>query len=670
MDLPAHFGKYFLVHQLGMGGMAELFLAKQSGLKGFEKILAIKKILPHLTQDPEFVSMFVNEAKLAALLTHQHIVQIFDLGHVDGAYYIAMEYVMGKDVRSLVGKIRAQNGRLPVEPALLIVSQVASGLDYAHRKKDLNGRDLNIVHRDVSPQNILVSYEGEVKLVDFGIAKAAGTGQETRTGILKGKLAYMSPEQAGGRMIDRRSDVFSLGIVLYELLTARRLFKGDSDLSTLEQVRTAQIEPPRRFDANIPEALEAVVLKALAREPEHRYQTASDFQAALERVMTDRGQGFSSLHLAQYLGTVFADELRVDAERFQSAHHETVRTEAKRLRPTVLPGRRSEPSRPVTAKAPTRPAPPAPRHGFRTAALGAVMLFLLGSLTVVSTPSALSWMRTQSPEVSRLGQLIEEGLEGVGLYGLVPAPLSAALSRVPSPPVGNRPADVEHDAPRPAPLVVSTPELPAAPSSDDAIETPPISSEPPAGVGASSAQIAPAETHRSPPGNDEGRQLLRRAKTLYAEGRLDEVEDVLRTAIEREPNSPLAYHLLGTVYLERKDEERALKVFSEASHQFPNHAALHYDLGFLYAQRGLGTLAREELAKAVGLQPEGGLASRARQFLRIGIAGRPSGQPPAAPAPLAPSGEPVLKATDVRAVSRAPDGPHQSDIGSQQKEQP
>ena len=191
MDLPAHFGKYLLVHQLGRGGMAELFLAKQSGLKGFEKVLAIKKILPHLTQDPEFVSMFVNEGKLAALLTHQHIAQIFDLGHVEGAYYMAMEYVMGKDVRSLIGKIRERGGRLSIDHALLIVSQVASGLDYAHRKKDLNGRDLNIVHRDVSPQNILVSYEGEVKLVDFGIAKAAGSGQETQTGMLKGKLAYM-----------------------------------------------------------------------------------------------------------------------------------------------------------------------------------------------------------------------------------------------------------------------------------------------------------------------------------------------------------------------------------------------------------------------------------------------------------------------------------------------
>ena len=662
MDIPAHFGKYLLVHQLGLGGMAELFLAKQSGLKGFEKLLAIKKILPHLTQDPEFVSMFVNEAKLAALLTHQHIVQIFDLGHVDGAYYIAMEYVMGKDVRSLVGKIRAQGGRLPVDDALLIVSQVASGLDYAHRKKDLSGRDLNIVHRDVSPQNILVSYEGEVKLVDFGIAKAAGTGQETRTGILKGKLAYMSPEQAGGRSIDRRSDVFSLGIVLYELLTGRRLFKGDSDLSTLEQVRTAQIEPPRRFDPTIPEALEAVVLKALAREPEQRYHTASEFQAALERIMTDRGQGFSSLHLAQYLGTVFGDEMRVDAERFQSAHHDTVRADTKGLRSATSPARRAEPARPVTARPSSRPSPVPQRHGFRTAALSALMLFLLGGFTVVATPAALRWMRTQPTELSRLGQRIEGGLEGLGLRRLVPSPASAAPSHTLSPALPNPSTNVEGGDPALGSLAVSAPEPPTDRQSEDTIEVPTASIEPPPGAGSTGPPIASVETHQRLPGHDEGKRLLRQAQRLYAEGRLDAVEDVLRSAIERDPNSPLAYHLLGTVYLERKDEERAFKVFSEASHQFPQSAALHFDLGFLYAQRGLVSLAREELSKAVGLQPEGDLASRARLFLRTGIEARPSGPPPPARAPLKRPGEPIPEPRNGRAVNRSLDGAHQADM--------
>ncbi|WDT79866.1 MAG: serine/threonine-protein kinase [Candidatus Manganitrophus sp.] len=226
MSQPIRFGKYLLLDKIGTGGMAELFLAKQTGLSGFEKSVAIKRILPHLTQGSEFIAMFINEAKLAALLTHQNIVQIYDLGNVDQCHYIAMEYIMGKDLRTVINHGKSKNIPLSIGDALLIVSKICSALDYAHRKKDLNGNDLHLVHRDISPQNILVSYEGEVKLVDFGIAKAAMGGQETKTGVLKGKLAYMSPEQAWGKPVDGRTDLFALGIVLYEAVTGERLFSG------------------------------------------------------------------------------------------------------------------------------------------------------------------------------------------------------------------------------------------------------------------------------------------------------------------------------------------------------------------------------------------------------------------------------------------------------------
>lgn len=647
MDLPAYFGKYLLVHQLGRGGMAELFLAKQSGLKGFEKVLAIKKILPHLTQDPEFVSMFVNEGKLAALLTHQHIVQIFDLGNVDGAYYMAMEYVMGKDLRTLAVKAREHGGRLALDHALSIISQVASGLDYAHRKKDLNGHELNIVHRDVSPQNILVSYEGEVKLVDFGIAKAAGLGQETQTGILKGKLAYMSPEQACGKPIDRRSDVFSLGIVCYELLTGRRLFKGDSDLSTLEQVRTAVIEPPTRFDAEIPPALETVVLKALAREPDQRYQTASEFQAALEQIMADRGQAFSSLQLSQWMASLFADDVRRDAERLQSTHQETVRLGAAPRAAKVVP---LTPRRPApahdTPPAATRAAPRSEGHPWRTAALAAGLLFVLGGATVVASPAVLEWMRTQSPEVRRAGLMIETRLADLGLghlrppRAIVPAPVAGAIAMAPDPmpdPV------VDAETPSPASDGTSLQGEPVAVAAPTVVESPVVA--------------VPARPDIKP--------LLQQAKVLYAEGRLDAVEDVLRTALERDPHSPLAYHLLGTVYLERKEETRAFEVFSQAAHQFPDNATLRYDLGFLYAQRGLTALAREELSRALALQPNGGPAARARLILRGGdgppkrpgvrsMSDRPprdAPNPPTAPPEAAPPPEDV---TPVQAPADPP----------------
>ncbi|MEW6682190.1 MAG: protein kinase [Nitrospirota bacterium] len=612
MDLPAQFGKYLLVHRVGSGGMAELFLAKQTGLKGFEKVLAIKKILPHLTQDPEFVSMFVNEGKLAALLTHQHIVQIFDLGHVDGAYYLAMEYVMGKDLRTVAARARERGGRLPIDHALSIVSRVASGLDYAHRKKDLNGRDLNIVHRDVSPQNVLVSYEGEVKLVDFGIAKAAGIGQETRTGILKGKLAYMSPEQAMGRAIDRRSDVFALGIVLYELLTGRRLFKGDSDLSTLEQVRTAHVDPPKQIDADIPDALEAAVMTALAREPDQRYQTAADFQAALETIIAQRGRGSSTLHLSQYMASLFADDQRMDNERLQSVHQETVRVSAS-PRSSVAPTRSQEqPRRRPPSRPAPRPEPPRERHPIRAALLGAVVLFLLGSGTVVATPGLLAWMRDQPDQVARVGDLLEMKLREVGLARLVPEPPGQGRSAPPQ--AGEIVVSTEAAAMAAAPPDAGQPPPPPPPEPQDQMPV----------VAAVPTPVAPPEVKVD---RVQIRRMLRDARDLYAQGRLNEVEDVLRGVIEQDPNSPLAYHLLGTVYLERKEEERAFKIFSAAAHQFPRDSTLRYDLGFLYAERGLGTLAREELTRALALQPNGGLAERARLFLKTGTAGRPSGPP-------------------------------------------
>ncbi|HXZ24775.1 MAG TPA: serine/threonine-protein kinase, partial [Nitrospiria bacterium] len=314
---PARFGKYLLMDRLAAGGMAELFLAKQIGLKGFEKVVAIKRILPALTQDQEFVGMFINEAKLAALLSHQHIVQIFDLGTTEGFYYIAMEYVMGKDLRALVQRSQARS--LPLTPghALLIASRICAGLDYAHRKKDLHGRDLHLVHRDVSPQNILISYEGEIKLVDFGIAKATTQATETRTGTLKGKLSYMSPEQATGKPLDHRSDIFSLGIVLHELVTGQRMFTGNNEFAIIEQVRQAQIAPPSERNRDLPPEIDGLIMKALAKNPADRFQHASDMELAIDHLIAAKGYAFSSLSLANYMHALFEQDMTDDTVRVQ-----------------------------------------------------------------------------------------------------------------------------------------------------------------------------------------------------------------------------------------------------------------------------------------------------------------------------------------------------------------
>ncbi|QAT84168.1 serine/threonine protein kinase [Corallococcus coralloides] len=317
MKKPTFFGKYLLLERVNVGGMAEVFIAKAFGVEGFERILAIKKILPTMAEDDEFITMFIDEARISVQLNHANIVHIHELGKHEDTYFIAMEYVAGRDVRTLLERYRRRKEIMPTAQAVFIVSKMCEGLDYAHRKKDARGQDLHIIHRDVSPQNILVSYEGEVKIIDFGIAKAANRSQKTQAGILKGKFGYMSPEQVRGMPIDRRSDIFAVGVLLYEMLTGEKLFVGESDFSTLEKVRNADIPLPREFNPNISAGLEKVVLKALAREPEDRYQWASDLQEDLMRFLLAGDAIYSSKHLSGFMKEAFAEDMLREAEKME-----------------------------------------------------------------------------------------------------------------------------------------------------------------------------------------------------------------------------------------------------------------------------------------------------------------------------------------------------------------
>jgi serine/threonine protein kinase len=301
----SRFGPYELIDRVAIGGMAEVFKAKRTGVEGFEKVVALKRILPHLSDNKEFLDMFVDEAKMVAGLAHPSIVQIFDLGRIEKSYYIAMEYVHGRDLRTIMRRAREKGLRMPLDLSLRVVSQVCAALEYAHRKKDEKGRPMQIVHRDVSPQNILISFEGEVKLVDFGIAKAATKASNTDRGALRGKLLYMSPEQAWGRTIDRRSDVFSLGIVLYEMVTETKPFIGaGTELTILELVRQCVITPAREINPRVPEALDRVIMKALARDPAERYQDAGQMQRGLERFLRERPP-VTARDLARFLELLF-----------------------------------------------------------------------------------------------------------------------------------------------------------------------------------------------------------------------------------------------------------------------------------------------------------------------------------------------------------------------------
>ncbi|MDQ3341681.1 MAG: protein kinase [Myxococcota bacterium] len=318
MKKPTPFGKYYLLERINVGGMAEVFRAKAFGVEGFERLVAVKRILPNIAEDKEFIRMFIEEAKLSVQLNHANIAQIFDLGVVDGAYYIALEHVHGRDLRGIFDRCRQLGEAMPVSQACFMVMKVCEGLDYAHNKRDQAGRELSLVHRDVSPQNVLISFEGEVKIIDFGIAKAAGKGSKTQAGILKGKFGYMSPEQVRGLPVDRRSDVFSCGIVLYELLTGERLFVGESDFSTLEKVRNVEILPPSTYNRKIPDELERIVLKALAKDVEDRYQNAIDLHDELQAFVYTAGEFYSRKDLAGWMKKTFGREIEEETAKLET----------------------------------------------------------------------------------------------------------------------------------------------------------------------------------------------------------------------------------------------------------------------------------------------------------------------------------------------------------------
>jgi serine/threonine protein kinase len=359
---PIPFGKYYLLERVNVGGMAEVFKAKAFGVEGFERLLAVKRILPNIAEDKEFIEMFIDEAKISVQLNHANIAQIFDLGKVEDSFFIALEFVHGKDLRSIFDRGRQMTQIMPIAQACFVIMKVCEGLDYAHNKRDAQGRELNLVHRDVSPQNVLVSYEGEIKLIDFGIAKAAGKASKTQAGILKGKFGYMSPEQVRGLPIDRRSDIFSVGIVLYELLTGERLFVGESDFSTLEKVRNVEILPPSTYNRKIPDELERIVLKTLAKDVEDRYQNAIDLHDDLQAFMYTAGEFYSRKDLAAWMKKTFATEIEEETrklEEYRNISPPDPRT-ATPSKPMSQPGRPS--SRPATNPPPPPPAAMASRQ--------------------------------------------------------------------------------------------------------------------------------------------------------------------------------------------------------------------------------------------------------------------------------------------------------------------
>lgn len=283
MNLPVAFGKYLLTERVAAGGMAEIFKAKAFGFGGFEKIVAIKKIHSHLSLDQEFVNMFIDEARIASHLSHPNIVQIFDLGKIDNSYFIAMEYVEGITLEKFIQMELPHNEKIFL--STYIVKEIARALDYAHTKKASDGTPLNIVHRDISPQNILISDDGVVKLTDFGVAKARFRLSRTEAGTTKGKYPYMSPEQVMGGQVDNRSDIFSLSVVFYELLTGKLAFDGETEYEIMESIKKCEIVPPRKINRDIPEKIEEIIIKGLQKHPLQRFTSAGELALLLNEFL-------------------------------------------------------------------------------------------------------------------------------------------------------------------------------------------------------------------------------------------------------------------------------------------------------------------------------------------------------------------------------------------------
>jgi serine/threonine protein kinase len=369
-------GHYSLVSRIAIGGMAEIWLARQVGLQGFEKFVVIKRIIDGLGADPEFVEMFLDEARIAAQLNHPHIVQIFDLGMEAGAYYIAMEYLPGEDLTTIVRAGNRQKKPLPIAHAVRIVADAAAGLHYAHARTGPNGASLGIVHRDVSPQNLLVTYDGLLKVVDFGIAKAANRESKTIAGHVKGKTAYMSPEQARGQQIDGRSDIFALGIILFELVTRTRLFQYPDPLVALRAIASND-EIPFAHDRNleVPIELSYIIAGALTRDLTRRYATGRAFQHALEEWMRSQPQMPGAAELGAYMHELFAERIQERSRLLEAARTgELTSTRARKVMPSDTG--RSMPGNPLPPEAVTMTTRPHPR--WHWAAGGAALLLLAG----------------------------------------------------------------------------------------------------------------------------------------------------------------------------------------------------------------------------------------------------------------------------------------------------
>lgn len=564
---PVKFGKYLLLDKIAMGGMAELYRAKITGVKGFEKVIAIKKILPHLTTDENLIGSFIDEAKLAALLQHHNIVQIYDFGNTDDAYFIAMEYLMGKDLRHIIKTARDKDLPLPLDNALYIVAQVCAGLFYAHHLKDYHGKDLNVIHRDVGPQNVFITYEGQVKVIDFGIAKAAIQDTTTQTGSIKGKIAYMSPEQARGEAIDHRSDIFSIGILFYEIVTGERMYGGTS-VEAFKKVIAAEFEPAENLKPGLPPEIYHILNTALAKKPQDRYQTACEMLTDIDSLIADFSLQPSERTLSQYMKLLFEREAEAEAAIMREAalvkYDETAASDANResVMSSDIAGE-YEPTLYASEMAPeTAPQPHRKRH------VRLLLLFIL--FCMMAAAFNFSWFPPwPEPKAATINQPV---------FHAVRRPVQPPPPKLAQTPAPEKPEDL-----------IKGEKLIKAERFDEA--------------------IALFETLIN---HDSGMQdIVRTSYSTALQGKAtrliktnpNKAKALLLKSISLDPRNAQGRFLLGRLYARQKDFVSAISLYQTALELDPEMAKAYFNLGYIYAINKDYKKSQEMYKKVISLSP-------------------------------------------------------------------
>ena len=577
---PVRFGKYILLEKLATGGMAQLYKAKITGIQGFEKLIAIKMILPHLAKEKELIVSFIDEAKLAALLNHQNIVQIYDFGSMEDSFFISMEYLYGNDIRAIWNTAREKNQPISLEYALYIMSRVCSGLGYAHELKDFQGNSLNIIHRDISPQNIFVTYQGDVKILDFGIAKAASQSTVTQCGMIKGKVAYMSPEQAAGKAIDQRSDIFSAGIVLYELIAHSKMFDGDSTIQVLTKVRDAEYRSMQTVVSGLHPKVYAILDRALAKEPEERYQSCSEMAADLEECIIELGLRPNARGLSQYMKTLFdTGTLEDQSGREASGSHSRGSGEVKaEIAPKVVP------EKPKVVPAPE--PPPQKKIPESVEKIPEKAVEKPPETTPERVPAKPSGKEPEKLLEQAQGKTSKQEKKPWIAYIAVAAVIIIVVAAVAF-------WQIRKTSPPPTADQVSTSNQPVPAATTEKAAP----AESPGQKGAKEVEQTRAQQARV-----KAKSLLDQAVQL-ADKDPQKARSVLLEAIRLDPDNVQAYFKLGLVYVKLKDYPQAIQSYTKAAELDPQFSDIYFNLGFAYGMNGDYAKAEEMYQKVVKMRP-------------------------------------------------------------------